>query len=133
MPSESLLVLAALALSVVLNAASIMVLRSTTAQLVSSVIAYRPGRGGAKKAMSGQDADDQAYSPLKDVFQQYSVLTARMADLVFRLTELRSHSPEEALVAARQLRTEVANAMTGLQHGVAGAMPAAVEPADARR
>jgi hypothetical protein len=56
-----------------------------------------------------------------------------MADLVFRLTELRSHNPEEAVAAARQLHNEVASAMTGLQPGVAATMLAAAEPGEAKQ
>ncbi|GAB4567250.1 MAG: hypothetical protein Tsb0020_19610 [Haliangiales bacterium] len=43
-----------------------------------------------------EDDDTSAESPLQDVFRRYSLLTDRMADLIFQLTQVAHHPPRAA-------------------------------------
>jgi hypothetical protein len=104
MSIEILILLGALCLTTAFNVMSTLVLRSLAQRLVTGMIAYRPGR--AADARIEPLALHEAPSPLQDVFQQYSKLTGRMADIIFQLTESRQGARDAALVAVRSIQEE---------------------------
>ena len=102
MSIEILILLGALCVTTAVNVMSAVMLRSLTQRLVASVIAYRPTRTADKQT----EPPHEGRSPLQDVFQQYSKLTGRMADIIFQLTESRQGARDSALAAVRSIQKE---------------------------
>ena len=130
MSIESLVLLGALCVASAVNVTSVLVLRSLAQRLITGVLAYRPGP--AVDAPSEPLPQDQGRSPLQDVFQQYSKLTARMSDIIFQLTESRQGARDKVLAAARSIQVEAAQATAQrggpVVAGQAGQAPAPALP-----
>ncbi len=125
MSIEIFILLGALCLTTAFNVMSTMVLRSLAQRLVTGMIAYRPGR--AAEARIEPLPPHEAPSPLQDVFQQYSKLTGRMADIIFQLTESRQGERDMVLGAARAIQQEASLAVAA-QAGNAVAADLGVTP-----
>lgn len=112
MPNNSYFVWGGLiGIVIVLLVAVLISVRTMVQQIESYILGYRPlipQRGKAGRRGSGtrpgasddeddvDDAGDGDGSPLTEVFQRYSRLTDRMADLIFRLTAQKNHaSPDQ--------------------------------------
>ena len=104
MSIEILVLLGAVCVTAAANVVSAVVLRSLAQRLVASAMAYRAGR--SVDVHTAPAPPDDGRSPLKDVFQQYSKLTGRMADIIFQLTESRQGARDALLVAARSIQEE---------------------------
>ncbi len=77
---------------------------------------FNPGQTTGKRGQRRQhrataddteDDDTGAESPLQDVFRRYSLLTDRMADLIFQLTQV-AHRPPHAAGDADDVRSPLA-------------------------
>jgi hypothetical protein len=119
MSIESLVVLGALCVASAVNVTSVLVLRSLAQRLITGVLAYRPDR--IADAPIEPVPQDAGRSPLQDVFQQYSKLTGRMADIIFQLTESRQGARDKVLAAARSIQEEASLAAAAQGGSVAGA------------
>lgn len=109
MSIEILVLLGALCVATAVNVLSALLLRSLVQRLVTSVIAYRPTR--TADANIDPPPLHEGRSPLQDVFQQYSKLTGRMADIIFQLTESRQGERDMVLGAARAIQQEASLAV----------------------
>jgi hypothetical protein len=125
MSIEILVLLGALCVTTAVNVMSALVLRSLAQRLITSVIAYRPAR--AAGASAEPPPPQEGRSPLQDVFQPYSKLTGRMADIIFQLTESRQGARDAVLVAARSIQEEASRAVAD-QAGSLVAADLAVTP-----
>lgn len=103
---EQVILLVVLGITTVINIVSVFVLRDLSLRLVSSVVAYRVTSASRPTAAKHELEEGGMRSPLQDVFQQYSKLTGRMADIIFQLTESRQLSREAALAAARAIQED---------------------------
>lgn len=130
MSIEILVLLGAVCVTAAANVISAVVLRSLAQRLVASVMAYRAGR--SVDAHTEPPPPDDGRSPLKDVFQQYSKLTGRMADIIFQLTESRQGARDAVLVAARSIQEEASMAAAAHAVGQVAADQAGQEPARAQ-
>lgn len=77
---------------------ALLTLRGLLHRLQVLVVAYRTG--GKPKKPNGDDddgQDDGGGNPLGDVFRRYSLLTDRMADLIFELTVQRNNARNAAM------------------------------------
>jgi hypothetical protein len=123
MSIEIIVLLGVLGVATAVNVLSALLLRSLVQRLVTSVIAYRPTR----PAEAPTEPLHEGRSPLQDVFQQYSKLTGRMADIIFQLTESRQGARDAVLVAARSIQEE-ASVAAAAQAGSLAAADLGVTP-----
>lgn len=115
MSTENLVLLGALCVTTALNLMNALLFRSLAHGLVRSVMSYRPDPNTSEPTESIEP--EEGRSPLQDVFQQYSKLTGRMADIIFQLTESRQGERDMVLRAARSIQEEasLAAAQVGRQ------------------
>lgn len=89
-----------LGISLILQLASMIATQRRIERLEGHTLSYRPWmaatarRGDPRADRDAFDDEQDEHSPLNDVFQRYSLLTDRMADLVFQLTAQRSRQQQ---------------------------------------
>jgi hypothetical protein len=107
-PIENIVIVAAIALVLLFNAFVLLAVRALVVLLGEQLVRYRPGgfhRAGEGDETADTEAED---SPLRAVFQRYGALTDRMAELVFRLTDLRGTGHAEPAVRMAEIRKVMA-------------------------
>lgn len=96
MATETWILITMLGISLILQLASMIATQRRIERLEGHTLSYRPWmaattrRGDPRADRDALDHEQDEHSPLNDVFQRYSLLTDRMADLVFQLTAQRS-------------------------------------------
>lgn len=139
MSTETILLLGALGATTAINLFSAAMVRAMAERLLTRAIAYRPsGAADADQDLAAGDGARAGRSPLQDVFQQYSKLTGRMADIIFQLTESRHGAREAILATARSIHEEATRAsasmhdrLTATERSAADAPPATDDRAPA--
>ncbi len=109
-PIENIVIVAAIGLVLLAHAFVLLAVRALMVQLGEQVVRYRPGgfrRAGEVDEPADAELED---SPLREVFQRYGALTDRMAELVFRLTDLRGTGHAEPAVRMAEIRKVMAPA-----------------------
>lgn len=102
-PIENIVVVAS-GLALLVNAFVLLAVRALMIRLGEQIVRYRPGgfqRADEVDETAAAEAED---SPLREVFQRYGALTDRMAELVFRLTDLRGTGRTEPAARMAEIR-----------------------------
>lgn len=109
-PIENIVIVAAIALALLVNAFVLLAVRALMVRLGEQLVRYRPGGfhppGEVDETATAEDEE----SPLREVFRRYGALTDRMAELVFRLTDLRGSGRAQPAARMAEIRKVMAPA-----------------------
>lgn len=109
-PIETIVIVAAIALALLVNAFVLLAMRALMVRLGEQLVRYRPGGFDPPGVVDESAAAGAEESPLREVFRRYGALTDRMAELVFRLTDLRGAGPPQPAARMAEIRKVMAPA-----------------------